>query len=87
MPYIDRDYQRNAILAVQKGTGGGPARALGRDGDRHRQDDLYSALKDVTDMKPVVVNPFTSFEQLVKEAVVKEVVSRARPRAHCEPGT
>lgn len=29
--------------------------------------DLYSALKDVTDMKPVVVNPLVSFEQLVKE--------------------
>ncbi|MDX2053630.1 MAG: type I restriction-modification system endonuclease [Polyangiaceae bacterium] len=31
--------------------------------------DLYSALKDVTDMKPVVVNPFVSFEQLRKEVV------------------
>jgi len=31
--------------------------------------DLYSALKDVTDMKPVVVNPFVTFEQLVKEVV------------------
>jgi type I restriction enzyme R subunit len=31
--------------------------------------DLYGALKDVTDMKPVVVNPFTSFEQLVREVV------------------
>jgi type I restriction enzyme R subunit len=31
--------------------------------------DLYSALKDVTDMKPVVVNPFVTFEQLVKEIV------------------
>ena len=31
--------------------------------------DLYSALKDVTDMKPVVVNPFVSFEQLVREIV------------------
>jgi len=31
--------------------------------------DLYSALKDVTDMKPVVVNPLVSFEQLVKEVV------------------
>ncbi len=29
--------------------------------------DLYSALKDVTDMKPVVVNPLVTFEQLVKE--------------------
>ncbi len=29
--------------------------------------DLYSALKDVTDMKPVVVNPLVSFEQFVKE--------------------
>jgi type I restriction enzyme R subunit len=29
--------------------------------------DLYAALKDVTDMKPVVVNPLVSFEQLVKE--------------------
>ena len=28
---------------------------------------LYDALKDVTDMKPVVVNPKVSFEQLVKE--------------------
>lgn len=31
--------------------------------------DLYSALQDVTDMKPVVVNPFVTFEQLVKEIV------------------
>ena len=31
--------------------------------------DLYSALKDVTDMKPVAVNPLVSFEQLVKEVV------------------
>lgn len=31
--------------------------------------DLYSALKDVTDMKPVVVNPFVTFEQLAKEIV------------------
>jgi type I restriction enzyme, R subunit len=31
--------------------------------------DLYSALKDVTDMKPVVVNPLVTFEQLVKEVV------------------
>jgi type I restriction enzyme R subunit len=31
--------------------------------------DLYAALKDVTDMKPVVVNPFVTFEQLVKEIV------------------
>ncbi len=31
--------------------------------------DLYSALKDVTDMKPVVVNPFVTFEQLAKEVV------------------
>lgn len=29
--------------------------------------DLYSALQKVTDMKPVVVNPHVSFEQLVKE--------------------
>jgi type I restriction enzyme, R subunit len=29
--------------------------------------DLYAALKDVTDMKPVVVNPAVSFEQLVHE--------------------
>ena len=29
--------------------------------------DLYSAIKDVTDMKPVVVNPLVTFEQLVKE--------------------
>jgi type I restriction enzyme, R subunit len=29
--------------------------------------DLYSALKDVTDMKPVVVNPFVTFEQLANE--------------------
>lgn len=28
---------------------------------------LYDALKDVTDMKPVVVNPAVSFEQLVRE--------------------
>jgi type I restriction enzyme R subunit len=32
--------------------------------------DLYSALKDVTDMKPVVVNPFVTFEQLEKEIVL-----------------
>jgi type I restriction enzyme R subunit len=31
--------------------------------------DLYSALKDVTDMKPVVVNPLVSFEQLAKEVL------------------
>jgi type I restriction enzyme R subunit len=31
--------------------------------------DLYSGLKDVTDMKPVVVNPFVTFEQLMKEIV------------------
>jgi type I restriction enzyme R subunit len=31
--------------------------------------DLYSALKDVTDMKPVVVNPLVSFEQLAKEVI------------------
>ncbi|HEX4515021.1 MAG TPA: type I restriction-modification system endonuclease, partial [Polyangiaceae bacterium] len=31
--------------------------------------DLYSALKDVTDMKPVVVDPLVTFEQLVKEIV------------------
>jgi type I restriction enzyme R subunit len=31
--------------------------------------DLYSAIKNVTDMKPVVVNPLISFEQLVKEVV------------------
>jgi type I restriction enzyme R subunit len=31
--------------------------------------DLYSALQDVTDMKPVVVNPSVSFEQLVKEII------------------
>ncbi|MBX3197917.1 MAG: type I restriction-modification system endonuclease [Labilithrix sp.] len=31
--------------------------------------DLYSALKDVTDMKPVVVNPLVTFEQLVKEVL------------------
>ena len=31
--------------------------------------DLYSALQDVTDMKPVVVNPLVTFEQLVKEVV------------------
>ena len=31
--------------------------------------DLYAALKDVTDMKPVVVNPLVSFEQLVKEVI------------------
>jgi type I restriction enzyme R subunit len=31
--------------------------------------DLYAALKDVTDMKPVVVNPLVSFEQLVKEVL------------------
>lgn len=30
---------------------------------------LYDALKDVTDMKPVVVNPTVTFEQLVKEIV------------------
>jgi type I restriction enzyme R subunit len=31
--------------------------------------DLYSALKDVTDMKPVVVDPLVTFEQLAKEVV------------------
>ena len=31
--------------------------------------DLYAALKDVTDMKPVAVNPLVSFEQLAKEIV------------------
>ncbi len=31
--------------------------------------DLYSALSDITDMKPVVVDPLVSFEQLVKEIV------------------
>ena len=31
--------------------------------------DLYSKLKDVTDMKPVVVNPLVTFAQLVKEIV------------------
>jgi type I restriction enzyme R subunit len=31
--------------------------------------DLYSALKDVTDMKPVVVNPLVTFEQLAKEVI------------------
>ncbi|HTA89124.1 MAG TPA: type I restriction-modification system endonuclease [Polyangiaceae bacterium] len=31
--------------------------------------DLYSAIKAVTDMKPVVVNPMITFEQLVKEVV------------------
>jgi len=31
--------------------------------------DLYSALQKVTDMKPVVVNPLVTFQQLVKEVV------------------
>lgn len=31
--------------------------------------DLYSALKDVTDMKPVVVDPLVTFEQLAKEVI------------------
>jgi type I restriction enzyme R subunit len=31
--------------------------------------DLYAALKDVTDMKPVVVNSLVTFEQLVKEVI------------------
>ncbi|MDP9150340.1 MAG: type I restriction-modification system endonuclease, partial [Myxococcota bacterium] len=31
--------------------------------------DLYAALKDVTDMKPVVVDPLVTFEQLAKEVV------------------
>lgn len=31
--------------------------------------DLYSAIKTVTDMKPVVVNPLISFQQLAKEVV------------------
>jgi type I restriction enzyme R subunit len=31
--------------------------------------DLYDALKDVTDMKPVVVNPLVTFDQLVKEVI------------------
>ncbi len=34
--------------------------------------DLYAKLKDVTDMKPVVVNPFVSFEQLAAEIVAGE---------------
>jgi type I restriction enzyme R subunit len=41
--------------------------------------DLYSAIKDVTDMKPVVVNPFVTFEQLAKEVIANgtEDVRRA----------
>jgi type I restriction enzyme R subunit len=31
--------------------------------------DLYSALKDVTDMKPVAVDPLVTFEQLAKEII------------------
>ena len=31
--------------------------------------DLYSALKDVTDMKPVVVDPLVTFEQLAREII------------------
>lgn len=31
--------------------------------------DLYAGLKDVTDMKPVVVNPLVTFEQLLKEVL------------------
>jgi type I restriction enzyme R subunit len=31
--------------------------------------DLYSALENVTDMKPVVVNPLVTFEQLAREIV------------------
>ncbi|HEY5241380.1 MAG TPA: type I restriction-modification system endonuclease, partial [Polyangiaceae bacterium] len=31
--------------------------------------DLYSAIKDFTDMKPVVVNPMVTFEQLAKEVI------------------
>ena len=46
--------------------------------------DLYSALKDVTDMKPVVVNPLVTFEQLAKEVVEGEgrgVPARRRSRS------
>jgi type I restriction enzyme R subunit len=31
--------------------------------------DLYAELQDMTDMKPVVVNPFVTFEQLAKEVL------------------
>jgi type I restriction enzyme R subunit len=31
--------------------------------------DLYSAIKDVTDMKPIVVNPLVTFEQLASEII------------------
>jgi type I restriction enzyme R subunit len=31
--------------------------------------DIYTKLKDVTDMKPVVVNPLVTFEQLAKEVI------------------
>ena len=41
--------------------------------------DLYSALKDVTDMKPVVVNPLVSFAQLAQE--VREGKEEAPRRA------
>ena len=34
--------------------------------------DLYPHLQDLTDMKPVVVNPSISFEQLVNELVAED---------------
>jgi type I restriction enzyme R subunit len=38
--------------------------------------DLYPHLQDLTDMKPVVVNPFISFEQLVGELIDADEVYR-----------
>jgi type I restriction enzyme R subunit len=34
--------------------------------------DLYPHLQNLTDMKPVVVNPSISFEQLVKELIAAD---------------
>ena len=39
--------------------------------------DLYSAIQDVTDMKPVVVNPLVTFEQLVKESSSRTCACRS----------
>ena len=42
--------------------------------------DLYPHLQNLTDMKPVVVNPSISFEQLVKELIQPE--EGRTPREH-----
>ena len=40
--------------------------------------DLYPHLQNLTDMKPVVVNPSISFEQLVKELIAADRTRTAR---------